>query len=77
LENRIYFTEDGTTWRLTMQPFTVNLWDQPVPIPYSWSQITAGELRYNMKVCPENLFVLYTVMSGQTNVVCVYMHVLY
>jgi hypothetical protein len=73
LENRIYFTEDGTSWHLTMQPFTVNLWDQPVPTPYSWSQITAGELRYNMKVCPENLFVLYTVMSGQKNE-CVWIH---
>ena len=67
LENRIYTTQNGTTWSLTGRPFDVDSFEKVMHQPYRWGtsadgqgKAVDGEVRYDFKVTShlDTLFII-------------------
>jgi hypothetical protein len=49
-ENRIYYSTNGVTWRLSQRDFRLNTFLLPAFIKHPWSGLYPGEYRYGYRV---------------------------
>jgi len=49
-ENRIYYSSNGVTWRLSQRPFRLNQFLVPRFVPHEWSGVLLGEFRFGYRV---------------------------
>jgi len=49
-ENRIYYSSNGVTWRLSQRPFRLNQFLVPRFVPHEWSGSLVGEFRFGYRV---------------------------